>query len=751
MTTWPTFTPTSAPFDINEASIETTTAATESTETSSAATTTEEPARTQAPLASSTIVPDVATNIPADTTSTSSSSSSTEAPKTAEPFPTIPVDTSTVISGGSSTEATEAPTTEAPLPTTNVPDIATNIPVDTTSSASISSTTTETPETTTVTASTKPVLATDSVTITEAPGTSSSPVIVVDPASMTSSTAAQASTTEAAEASSDPAIIVDSASGPTIAVDASTTTSSAAAQASTTGATETNVTSSDPTIPLDTTTSSIAAEATSAAATETNSTKEASNTTTTSTTTAKVPTPAPTTKSPTVSPTPIPVLSCPNIFDDFTVIDSKAVLYYSLVPSSFPGASNGLLCTRLEYDGIGWVALAISTNGQMIGSEAIIGLPDEGSVLKYDLNGKSDNLVAPMEDEKQTLRNTLIGQENGRTVMEFTKLLVEDGEIPILENGLNYFLHAKGMDNSLGYHISRWSFELNFKGGNIPSLEQASMSFPTHTPTVWMPTDWPTLYPTSSNFPSVPETKLDNSTEPGFDTLVVNPLADTFVEFGTDKIMGDKGRLKVDGKPERITLLRFDVSSLAGMGANVTKAALRLFAETSSPFGGVVEMFPGNSCSDWEEDTVNWGNSPPCVFGNNTKLLGTFGEVTMNKWNEAELKLDFKNLPPIMTLRISSNLANGVTFLSMDHPNGTMPELRFNYYGEVNSTVATPVVPDTEHPTYFPTLMPTTWMPTAPLAENMVIAATQDGENDLVPDIYYYCMFLILFANSSFF
>ena len=61
-----------------------------------------------------------------------------------------------------------------------------------------------------------------------------------------------------------------------------------------------------------------------------------------------------------------------------------------------------------------------------IGSEAVIGLPDDGTVLKYELTGKSTSLVVPMSDDKQTLIDTSITQEGGMTVMSFTKILDED-------------------------------------------------------------------------------------------------------------------------------------------------------------------------------------------------------------------------------------------------------------------------------------------------------------------------------------
>jgi len=154
--------------------------------------------------------------------------------------------------------------------------------------------------------------------------------------------------------------------------------------------------------------------------------------------------------------------ACPVTLEKSTEIDSSATLHYAIVPSNPPGSGNGLLCGRLEAENDGWVGLAISENGQMIGSESIIGLPGDNTVLKYEMAGKSTARVTAMSVEKQTLTATSIIQEGGKTIMEFTKLLVEDGEIPILEQGVNIFLHARGDGSSLGFHSQGLSFIRDF-------------------------------------------------------------------------------------------------------------------------------------------------------------------------------------------------------------------------------------------------------------------------------------------------
>lgn len=42
----------------------------------------------------------------------------------------------------------------------------------------------------------------------------------------------------------------------------------------------------------------------------------------------------------------------------------------------------------MEYDGQAWVSLGFSPNGDMVGSDAVIGLPDAAEVVEYELASK---------------------------------------------------------------------------------------------------------------------------------------------------------------------------------------------------------------------------------------------------------------------------------------------------------------------------------------------------------------------------
>ena len=89
----------------------------------------------------------------------------------------------------------------------------------------------------------------------------------------------------------------------------------------------------------------------------------------------------------------------------------------------------------------------VSTNTQanVIGAEAVIGLPDEEEnsdtiPVKYNLNGEDVPGIVQMATEQQTLIDATVSQEDGKTTMKFTTLLIEDGVHPIFTDESNTFL-----------------------------------------------------------------------------------------------------------------------------------------------------------------------------------------------------------------------------------------------------------------------------------------------------------------------
>ena len=74
-----------------------------------------------------------------------------------------------------------------------------------------------------------------------------------------------------------------------------------------------------------------------------------------------------------------------------------------------------------------------------------------------------------MPDLQQTLSDASIKEEGGQTVMRFTKIMRETGEIQIT-NGENTFLWAHGSGPSLGYHEGRKSIKLNLSSGSAEAV-----------------------------------------------------------------------------------------------------------------------------------------------------------------------------------------------------------------------------------------------------------------------------------------
>ncbi len=72
--------------------------------------------------------------------------------------------------------------------------------------------------------------------------------------------------------------------------------------------------------------------------------------------------------------------------------------------------------------------------------------------------------VIPMQAGNQTLKNASVEVIDGQTIMKFTKIMKETGEIEITAEE-NKFLWACGSDKDLGFHKAKASFDLNLSSG----------------------------------------------------------------------------------------------------------------------------------------------------------------------------------------------------------------------------------------------------------------------------------------------
>ncbi|KAL7481470.1 hypothetical protein ACHAW6_007153 [Cyclotella cf. meneghiniana] len=168
---------------------------------------------------------------------------------------------------------------------------------------------------------------------------------------------------------------------------------------------------------------------------------------------------------------------CPAELTGVESITSTLTMYYALVLSD---SEPGIFCARFESQSEAWLGWGINPSGEMIGGEAVIGLPDEGTVRKYNLFDESMEGVVEMDDALQTLMDTSIVQENGTTIMSFAKYLEED-QYGIFDSGLpNSFIWAVGSSNALGYHPERGNFQLQFESatGSSTTSSVASVTTP---------------------------------------------------------------------------------------------------------------------------------------------------------------------------------------------------------------------------------------------------------------------------------
>jgi hypothetical protein len=81
-----------------------------------------------------------------------------------------------------------------------------------------------------------------------------------------------------------------------------------------------------------------------------------------------------------------------------------------------------------------------------------------------------------MPESDQTLTDATIEVNDGQTIMKFTKILKESGEIEITPTGNNIFLWAYGSSEVLGYHDGRSNFELNLSSGFTEEVTVPNMS-----------------------------------------------------------------------------------------------------------------------------------------------------------------------------------------------------------------------------------------------------------------------------------
>ena len=100
------------------------------------------------------------------------------------------------------------------------------------------------------------------------------------------------------------------------------------------------------------------------------------------------------------------------------------------------------------------------------------------------------------------------------------------------------------------------------------------------------------------------------------------PVADAYViSTSATTNYGTALNVRVDGSPITNSYLRFVVSGLNG--ATIQSAALRIYANSTSPAGFTVNAVSNNT---WGETTINYGNAP--AAGSTINTTPAFGMLT---------------------------------------------------------------------------------------------------------------------------
>lgn len=124
--------------------------------------------------------------------------------------------------------------------------------------------------------------------------------------------------------------------------------------------------------------------------------------------------------------------------------------------------------------GEAWLGVAISSNGKMVGSSAVIGAVDQIPPTHYNLNDQDRSGVVAdasvlLEEATITSAPSTSDASQTTTILRFTKTLNDPNDAIPIQHGLTTFLYAIGSSQTLAYHEHRGAFQLNLEdcGGTI--------------------------------------------------------------------------------------------------------------------------------------------------------------------------------------------------------------------------------------------------------------------------------------------
>lgn len=185
--------------------------------------------------------------------------------------------------------------------------------------------------------------------------------------------------------------------------------------------------------------------------------------------------------------------------------------------------------------------------------------------------------------------------------------------------------------------------------------------------------------------------------------VTMNPVADAYVDSANPSTnYGTLASLRTDGSPVVRSYVRFSVS---GLTAAITKATLRLYANSSLIGGNSVQAVANNT---WSETTINYGNAP--ALG---AVLGTTGNLTAGTWVSVDVT-PYVTGNGTFSFAISSSNATAESLASRESAN--KPQLVLSAGGVPPLPTATKAATSTPPPASTATPPPSTVTPPPPTA-----------------------------------
>ena len=180
--------------------------------------------------------------------------------------------------------------------------------------------------------------------------------------------------------------------------------------------------------------------------------------------------------------------------------------------------------------------------------------------------------------------------------------------------------------------------------------------------------------------------------------------------MGSNETFGDLTSLRVDGDPQIVTLLKFDISSMNGgtdeEPLSVHGATLKLNAVTGSEFGGSVSVYYN---LDFDEEGANEDSDGNWNGLTETYHVGQFGKIVRDKSYTLDIIEAFrkKPLPQTFSIRITSDSDDGVDYMSREGSNSKAPRVIFDIAFDARTQSKLAEEFGTDGPTQSPTITKT--------------------------------------------